>query len=390
MSQLVGLRALAALATHGAASVAAATAVAVGYAQLLGHEVPVRCERVQRRFTGLSDKLRSVDGVQQLHDALDHLAACPLPAMPQTSLLPALADAASIESWLSTQPSTDAHTLLPPSLEYVRKLSEASSKVRQGMDAAMVGLSAVTGVGTSVSPNSYAASAFLTRTMPAVHTIRMLIQHGGHLCELANPEVRMLGAMAVGEHRLHDLVSQAWEDVSSLALEKHGVVTDVKIVAGQTQSGETDGTDGQDGTRLDNRDGVVCLPSHLNFVCIELLKNATGTCYSRHGVDADFAPPIRVETHVDDDMACLVFSDHGQAVPFANRERVLDFFFSTVEQAEPTYTFSGNFGGQLEGRGVGLPVARSYARLLGGDIAVCPRPGRGTDVCVWVRRFPTV
>ena len=46
----------------------------------------------------------------------------------------------------------------------------------------------------------------------------------------------------------------------------------------------------------------------------------------------------------------------------------LKWMFTTAVQAEPTYTFSGHFGGELEGRGVGLPLARAYMVSMGGDL----------------------
>lgn len=46
------------------------------------------------------------------------------------------------------------------------------------------------------------------------------------------------------------------------------------------------------------------------------------------------------------------------------------FFFTSTKAEEPSYTFSGNFGGSLEGAGVGLPLALQHASMWGGDLCI--------------------
>ena len=64
----------------------------------------------------------------------------------------------------------------------------------------------------------------------------------------------------------------------------------------------------------------------------------------------------------------------------------LHFFFSTAERMPPTYTVSSEFGGSVEGQGVGLPLSRLYAQLHKGDLVVTGLPGVTTNACVTLSR----
>jgi signal transduction histidine kinase len=62
----------------------------------------------------------------------------------------------------------------------------------------------------------------------------------------------------------------------------------------------------------------------------------------------------------------------------STRARAPLFLFSTAPHVEPTYTFSGAFGGSLEGQGMGLALAAVRAALNGGALQLSSVPGRGT------------
>lgn len=74
----------------------------------------------------------------------------------------------------------------------------------------------------------------------------------------------------------------------------------------------------------------------------------------------------------------------GCGITFPERSLSQRWFHTTVPYTEPTYTFSGNFGGQLEGRGVGLPMAALHARLYGGDVSLDGLPGDGCTAHVYL------
>ncbi len=77
---------------------------------------------------------------------------------------------------------------------------------------------------------------------------------------------------------------------------------------------------------------------------------------------------VRVEAGIQDDEAVFRVSDTGVGIP----EERLDEIFDQFQQLEEATTR------QAGGTGLGLTVARSYARLLGGKIHVQSEPGEGS------------
>jgi signal transduction histidine kinase len=68
--------------------------------------------------------------------------------------------------------------------------------------------------------------------------------------------------------------------------------------------------------------------------------------------------------------------DSGVGIPAKDCERIFDEF----EQVN-----AGPRGDSIRrGTGLGLPISRRLARLLGGDISVESEPGRGSVFTVWL------
>lgn len=68
--------------------------------------------------------------------------------------------------------------------------------------------------------------------------------------------------------------------------------------------------------------------------------------------------------------------DDGIGIPEAEQERV----FAEFQQATAAP------GSEREGLGLGLAITRRFARLLGGDVTLCSRPGRGSCFAVTLPR----
>src|SRR5689334_16817947 len=68
-------------------------------------------------------------------------------------------------------------------------------------------------------------------------------------------------------------------------------------------------------------------------------------------------------------------SDKGGGIPREDLARMFDYYYTTIPQEAPTYTYSGGFGAPLMGLGCGLPLARLYAKYMDGDIAIASLPG---------------
>jgi signal transduction histidine kinase len=74
------------------------------------------------------------------------------------------------------------------------------------------------------------------------------------------------------------------------------------------------------------------------------------------------------------------FSDTGDGIPFENREKVFDLFFTT-RVAPPT---SADHNQQISGTGLGLWIVRQIASKAGGEVEVIDPPV-GYSTCVEVR-----
>eukprot|EP01027_Heterolobosea_sp_BB2_P011194 GEZU01016316.1.p1 GENE.GEZU01016316.1~~GEZU01016316.1.p1 ORF type:complete len:145 (+),score=22.04 GEZU01016316.1:200-634(+) len=130
---------------------------------------------------------------------------------------------------------------------------------------------------------------------------------------------------------------------------------------------------------------------------MELLKNSMRAVFERHydhavkrlEIDDELMPAITMHFSQCGPELSLRISDAGGGILQSGRSRMFRYFFTTVPQSEPTYTYSGLFGSPMSGLGCGLPMARLYARYMGGDIRVESLVGHGTDVFVYLDRRGT-
>ncbi|WP_165802835.1 sensor histidine kinase [Pelagivirga sediminicola] len=102
---------------------------------------------------------------------------------------------------------------------------------------------------------------------------------------------------------------------------------------------------------------ALCDPAHAEQVMENLLSNAVKY--------ADPDTPITVRLHNDDRSVLCDFSNTGPAIDEADRERVFESGFRGANSAS------------TPGTGVGLFIARSLARMQGGEVSLLPG-GAGT------------
>ena len=107
---------------------------------------------------------------------------------------------------------------------------------------------------------------------------------------------------------------------------------------------------------------LLCLPSHLNQVFLNLLVNA------KQAIE----PPgtIRIESEVADRAVRVRVSDTGCGIPPENLSRIFDPFFTTHDVGQ--------------GTGLGLTVAHDIVRAHGGRIEVTSRPGQGSIFTIYL------
>lgn len=83
---------------------------------------------------------------------------------------------------------------------------------------------------------------------------------------------------------------------------------------------------------------------------------------------SDESAPVTLEVAAADrDRIAVAVIDHGIGIDPADRDRVFEPFYRTIEGAR-----------SADGSGLGLAIARRLVEVLGGDIGAEPTPGGGT------------
>ena len=112
-------------------------------------------------------------------------------------------------------------------------------------------------------------------------------------------------------------------------------------------------------------------PTKVRQILVNLLGNAIKFTDSRL---------ISVETTDEGDLVQFCVRDTGPGIPDEERERIFEAF-TQLDQSRTRVK---------GGTGLGLPVSRNLARLLGGDLKVDSQPGGGSAFRVWVAKHGQV
>ncbi|KAL1929908.1 hypothetical protein VTP01DRAFT_1062 [Rhizomucor pusillus] len=131
------------------------------------------------------------------------------------------------------------------------------------------------------------------------------------------------------------------------------------------------------------------VPSHLNHMIFELLKNSLRAVVERFGPDyEDEYPLIRVViAHGKEDITIKI-SDEGGGIPRSGIPLVWTYMYTTAarQELEPEFNKT-EFKAPMAGFGYGLPISRLYARYFGGDLKLISMEGYGTDAYLHLNRL---
>ncbi|PWZ03433.1 alpha-ketoacid dehydrogenase kinase, partial [Testicularia cyperi] len=131
------------------------------------------------------------------------------------------------------------------------------------------------------------------------------------------------------------------------------------------------------------------VPSHLNHMLFELLKNSLRAVVERYGVEQeDNFPPIKVIVVEGKEDITIKISDEGGGIPRSEMPLVWTYMYTTAQSEDLDPEFSASdFKAPMAGFGYGLPLARLYARYFGGDLKLISMEGYGTDVYLHLNRL---
>ena len=100
--------------------------------------------------------------------------------------------------------------------------------------------------------------------------------------------------------------------------------------------------------------------SRVEQILVNLLGNAI-----HHAPDAS---AVRLGIAARGGMVEYVVEDEGPGIPESEVERIFDIYVTKA-------------AGESRGAGLGLPLSRRLARLLGGELRAVPRPGLAAGSC---------
>jgi len=137
------------------------------------------------------------------------------------------------------------------------------------------------------------------------------------------------------------------------------------------------------------------VPHHLQFMLVELLRNSCRSVVKRYmegeqdNTSNATLPPIRVVIVKGAEDVTIKIADRGGGVPRSAIDRMWNFTHSTlsdeVESNENSkHTETDGCAGKSNSRGFGLPLARIYARYLGGELTVKSMEGYGVDAYLYL------
>ncbi|EKX35983.1 hypothetical protein GUITHDRAFT_155357 [Guillardia theta CCMP2712] len=140
---------------------------------------------------------------------------------------------------------------------------------------------------------------------------------------------------------------------------------------------------------------ILCsyIPTHLEYIIFELLKNAMRAVCERHLMNKDGLPPIKFLLARGPSDMTIRISDEGGGVPREFVNKIFDFGFSTCNQENRLDDEFDTAGlgmvdravletSPMAGLGFGLPVSRLYAQYFGGDVKLYSVEGHGCDTYV--------
>ncbi|SGY16881.1 BQ5605_C012g07018 [Microbotryum silenes-dioicae] len=132
------------------------------------------------------------------------------------------------------------------------------------------------------------------------------------------------------------------------------------------------------------------VPSHLNHVLFEVLKNSLRAVVETHGVECEEYPPVKVIVAEGNEDITIKISDEGGGIPRSALPLVWTFMYTTANPENLDQDFQGTdfkapmagFGASSRSKmttGYGLPIARLYSQYFGGSLKLISMEGYGTD-----------
>mmetsp|Transcript_23693 Transcript_23693/g.56097 ORF Transcript_23693/g.56097 Transcript_23693/m.56097 type:complete len:654 (+) Transcript_23693:234-2195(+) len=166
-----------------------------------------------------------------------------------------------------------------------------------------------------------------------------------------------------------------------------GMCPEIQIVDGDIAAQQQEHQKKKKGTN-----NFTYVPHHLHYMVGELLKNscrATVKRYIESGATDEKIPPIRIVIVKGAEDVTIKIADRGGGIKRSQMSEIWKFAHSTAAKDE--IENETDFGvDEITGapiRGFGLPLARVYARYLGGEMTLKSLEGHGLDAYLHLPRL---
>ncbi|QLG73844.1 hypothetical protein HG535_0F03550 [Zygotorulaspora mrakii] len=169
--------------------------------------------------------------------------------------------------------------------------------------------------------------------------------------------------------KISDLIRQVSEYVNDLCFVKYDHTVPVSILSGDDVS-------------------FPCIPTHLEYVLTEILKNSSRAHIEGSTADSDLTEkPIEITVVRCDNELQIRIRDFGGGIPPNVEDKMFDYSYSTVtEKTNDTgaeaYMIPGEDINNVSGMGFGLPMCRAYLEMSSGSLEIQSLWGWGTDVYI--------
>ncbi|XP_031098066.1 pyruvate dehydrogenase (acetyl-transferring) kinase, mitochondrial [Ipomoea triloba] len=133
------------------------------------------------------------------------------------------------------------------------------------------------------------------------------------------------------------------------------------------------------------------VPTHLQLMVFELVKNSLRAVQERYMDSDKVAPPVRIIVADGLEDVTIKVSDEGGGIPRSGLPKIFTYLYSTARNPLDELSDLGTTElatlSPLAGYGYGLPISRLYARYFGGDLQIISMEGYGTDAYLHLSRL---
>lgn len=128
------------------------------------------------------------------------------------------------------------------------------------------------------------------------------------------------------------------------------------------------------------------IPSHLYYICTEILKNAARATLDRYSEEELKNNYVKIDVIEGTDDIIIKITDNGYSFPRSKLKLVNSYLYTTAEMPDLTRK-DLNSKLTIAGFGYGVPMSALHCELFGGKLVINPLDGTGTEVLIYIHKL---